>query len=212
MSFRERLQSLFGTKQPPRSTREIAEFFNRASQDEEHFPSKIDPRIYHVKLVLDHLAGSRTVADVGCGKGRFARLVKDADPSRKVVCLDLSETMLRHAGAGLERVTASMTAIPLAGGCCDAAYATESLEHAVDIEGAVRELCRIVRPGGKILIIDKNAEHWGRFKTPEWERWFDRREIERLLKRDCRRAESRFISYWEDVEPDGLFIAWMAEK
>ena len=120
MSFRQRLQSLFGTKLPARSTREIAEFFNRASHDEEHFPSKIDPRIYHVKLVLDHLAGSRTVADVGCGKGRFARLVKDADPSRKVVCLDLSETMLRHAGAGLERVTSSMTAIPLADGCCDA--------------------------------------------------------------------------------------------
>ena len=44
----------------------------------------------------------------------------------------------------------------------DAAYATESLEHAVDIETAVDEMCRVVRPGGRIVIIDKNAEHWGR--------------------------------------------------
>ena len=61
-------------------------------------------------------------------------------------------------------------------------------------------------------IIDKNAEHYGRLKTPEWERWFTRRELEGLLARHCRRVESRFISYWEDVEPDGLFIAWTAER
>jgi ubiquinone/menaquinone biosynthesis C-methylase UbiE len=212
MNLRRRLRQLLASGQPPRSTREIADFFNEASHDEEHFPSTIDARIYHVKLVLEHLAGARRIADAGCGKGRFARLVKQADPSRTVVALDLSEAMLQYADRDLARTTASMTAIPLASASCDGAYATESLEHAIDIEGAVAELCRIVRPGGKILIIDKNAEHWGRFKTPEWEKWFDRHEIERLLKRHCRKVESRFISYWEDVEPDGLFIAWLAEK
>jgi len=48
--------------------------FDRAAGDEEHFPSTIDPRIYHVKLIRRHLgalAGLR-VLDVGCGKGRFA--------------------------------------------------------------------------------------------------------------------------------------------
>ncbi len=105
-----------------------------------------------------------------------------------------------------------MTALPIATGSCDGAYATESLEHAVDIETAIAELCRIVRPGGRILIIDNNAEHWGRFKTPEWEKWFDRRAVERMLAKHCHKVESRFISYWEDVEPDGLFIAWLADK
>ena len=37
------------------SATEIREFFNRAASDEEHFPSSIDPRIYHVKLVLEYL-------------------------------------------------------------------------------------------------------------------------------------------------------------
>jgi hypothetical protein len=32
------------------------------------------------------------------------------------------------------------------------------------------------------------------------------------LRRDCREVSSRFVSYWEDVEPDGLFLAWLAVK
>ena len=105
-----------------------------------------------------------------------------------------------------------MTELPFEDGFFDGAYATESLEHAVEIEKAVSEICRVVKPGGRIAIIDKNAEQWGRLETPEWEKWFTRKELERLLRRHCREVSSRFISYWEDVEPDGLFLAWLAEK
>ena len=49
---------------------------------------------------------------------------------------------------------AGLTALPLATASCDGAYATESLEHAIDIPAAVAELCRIVKPGGAIAIID----------------------------------------------------------
>jgi hypothetical protein len=73
-------------------------------------------------------------------------------------------------------------------------------------------MCRIVRPGGKIIIIDKSAEAWGRLETPEWERWFDRRELEGLLASHCRRVWSKPISYWEDIAPDGLFLAWFATR
>jgi ubiquinone/menaquinone biosynthesis C-methylase UbiE len=196
------------------SPAEIRAFFNQAAPDEEHYPSTIDPRIFHVKLILDHLADAQgqRVADVGSGKGRFARIVKDRYPSAAIIAVDLAEAMLSYVPLGIHRVAASMTSLPLATESCYAAYATESLEHAVDIPGAVAELARIVRPGGRIAIIDKNAEEWGRLKTPEWERWFGRKELERLLGRHCRRVWSQPISYWEDVEPDGLFLAWLAEK
>jgi ubiquinone/menaquinone biosynthesis C-methylase UbiE len=193
---------------------EIRKFFNEAAGNEEHYPSTIDPRILHVKVVLEHLGnvdGGR-VADIGCGKGRFARLVKERHPSASVYAVDLAEAMLTHVPAGIHRCAASMTALPLASESCDGAYATESLEHAVDIPLAVSELCRIVKPGGRIVVIDKNAEAWGRLNTPDWERWFDRKELEKLLARHCRKVESRPISYWEDVEPDGLFLAWLAVK
>src|SRR5204863_234118 len=56
--------------------------FDEASRNEEHFPSTIDPRIYHVKLIREHLgdlAGKR-ILDVGCGKGRFARVFHEQQP------------------------------------------------------------------------------------------------------------------------------------
>ena len=204
-------------KNPPRhTTEEIREYFNRAAADEEHYPSTIDPRIWHVKLVLENLGADsldpHRIADIGCGKGRFARVVQERWPDAHVVAVDLAEAMLAHVPGNLLRVAASMTALPLASGSVDAAYATESLEHAVDIPAAIAELARIVRPGGRIVIIDKNAEAWGRLSTPEWERWFGRKELERLLQRHCRRVWSQPISYWEDVAPDGLFLAWLGER
>ena len=102
--------------------------------------------------------------------------------------------------------------MPFDDGFFDGAYATESLEHAVEIGKAVSEICRVVKGGGRIAIIDKNKEQWGRLETPEWERWFARKELEKLLRRGCRKVESGLISYWEDVQPVGLFVAWLAER
>ena len=199
---------------PPTSLADIRRSFNDAATDEEHFPSTIDPRIYHVQLILRYfgdLSGKRAL-DVGSGKGRFARVLLDSNPQARLWAFDLSEAMLRHVTPGIERCCGSMTALPFATESFHAAYATESLEHAVDIGRAVSEMCRVVSPGGRIVIIDKNAEHWGKLKTPEWERWFRRSELEKLLRRHCRVVESEFISYWEDVPPDGLFIAWKATR
>ena len=193
---------------------EIRAFFNDAALQEEHYPSTIDPRIYHVKLLLEHLGdlSEKCVADVGSGKGRFARILKDHYPSASVCAIDIAEAMLARVPLGIHRCAASMTALPLATESCHGAYAIESLEHAIDISSSVAELCRIVKPEGRIVIIDKNIEAWGRLPTPPWELWFHRRGLERLLSRHCRKVSSRPISYWEDVKPDGLFLAWLAVK
>ena len=191
---------------------EIRRCFEEAAADEEHFPSTIDPRIFHVQLILRYFGdlNGKRVADVGSGKGRFARVLKDASPQASIVAFDLAEAMLRVVPNDIAPCCGSMTDLPFSDGAFDAAYATESLEHAVDIERAVAELCRIVRSGGRIVIIDKNAEHWGKLETPAWEKWFERRKLEKLLRRHCSEVSSDFISYWEDVPPDGLFIAWKA--
>jgi ubiquinone/menaquinone biosynthesis C-methylase UbiE len=201
-------------KPPAVPLREIVQHFNKAAADEENFPSTIDPRIYHVQLILDYFGGldGKRVLDAGCGKGRFARVLAERYPRASMVGFDLATAMLRHVPAGISACAGSMTALPFATGSFDYAYATESLEHAVQIDVAVAELCRAVRPGGRIVIIDKNAQQWGRLKTPEWEKWFGRKELEKLLARHCAKVTSRPISYWEDVAPDGLFLAWMAER
>jgi ubiquinone/menaquinone biosynthesis C-methylase UbiE len=199
---------------PDVSLQEIVRHFNEAAADEENFPSTIDPRIYHVQLILEYFGdlNHKRVLDVGCGKGRFARILAERYPLASMVGFDLAEAMLRHVPEGVSACAGSMTALPFASGAFHCAYATESLEHAVDIDAAVSEMCRVVQPGGRIVIIDKNVEQWGRLPTPEWEKWFGRKELEKLLRRHCAKVLSRPISYWQDVAPDGLFLAWMAER
>jgi ubiquinone/menaquinone biosynthesis C-methylase UbiE len=196
------------------STAELRAFFNDAASSEEHYPSTIDPRIFHVKLVMEHLGdlSGKRIADVGCGKGRFARVIQEQYPSAHVCAIDIAEAMLARVPPGIDRIAAAMTALPLASGSCDGAYATESLEHAIDIPKAIEEMSRIVKPGGRIVIIDKDIKAWGRLETPPWERWFARGELEKLLARHCSDVSSQPISYWEDVKPDGLFLAWLAVK
>jgi ubiquinone/menaquinone biosynthesis C-methylase UbiE len=193
---------------------EIRRSFDEASHDEEHFPSTIDPRIQHVRVLLKFFGDltDKRVLDVGCGKGRFARVLHDQYPGAEIWGLDISEEMLRFVPVGIHTRAGSMTELPFADSTFDAVYATESLEHAVEIEGAVNEMCRVLKPGGKLAIIDKNAEHWGKLKTPAWEKWFKREELVKLLERNCHSVSGEYISYWEDVPPDGLFLVWLAHK
>lgn len=198
----------------PVDIRPIVQHFDEAAADEENFPSTIDPRIYHVQLLLETFGdlNGRRALDAGSGKGRFSRVLKEHNPGALITAFDLSAAMLGYVPPGIERCQGSLTALPFRSGAFECAFAIESLEHAVDVDAAVADLCRVVKTGGRIVIIDKNAEQWGRLKTPAWEKWFERRALEDLLKRHCSEVSSRPISYWEDVAPDGLFFAWLARK
>ena len=214
MNWKHLFQKHASAQLTPELRAKIQASFDQAAADEEHFPSTIDPRIYHVKLIRQHLGDlkGKRVLDVGCGKGRFARVFHEQEPEAELWGLDISDEMLKYVPMEIHRKAGSMTDLPFDDEFFDGAYATESLEHAVEIERAVGEICRVVKPGGRIAIIDKNSEHWGRLHTPEWEKWFSRRELERLLRKDCSQVSSLPVSYWEDVEPDGLFLAWLAIK
>ncbi len=203
---------MFGRKPTAVPLARIREEFEQAALDEENFPSSIDPRILHVRAVIEWVSGSRRILDLGCGKGRFARLVKAENPQAAVVAFDLALAMLRMAPVDLARCAGSMLQLPFRDSVFDSAYATESLEHAVDARRAIDELCRVVRPGGRILVIDKNAAHWGKLKTPPWEKWFRAGELRKLLSRHCRDVSSEPISYWDDVPADGTFLCWRATR
>jgi len=58
-----------GAQLTPELRARIQASFDQASGDDEHFPATIDPRIYHVKLIREHLGGlaGRRVLDAGCG-------------------------------------------------------------------------------------------------------------------------------------------------
>jgi len=150
-----------------------------------------DVRLRAVVRALGPIRGAR-ILDLGCGKGRFAAHLVAAGAS--VVGLDLSPAMLGRA-EGVDRVLASARRLPFAGSTFDAVIAIEVLEHVGDVGPVLLEARRVLRPGGRLAIVDKNAlaldarrpwlpslvvkridEHRGRWMYPSGgpvrERWF----------------------------------------
>ncbi len=115
-----------------------------------------DVRLRALRACLDPLPGLR-VLDLGCGKGRFARRFEEAGAS--VVGLDLSAAMLNEA-PGLDRVRGSARRLPFASEAFDAVIAVEVFEHLTTINEVLDEARRVLRPGGLLAIIDKNAGSW----------------------------------------------------
>jgi ubiquinone/menaquinone biosynthesis C-methylase UbiE len=97
------------------------------------------------------LARDRDVLEVGCGTGLVLERV--ARVARRAEGVDLSPGMLEHARArGLSVREGDATALPFDDARFDVAYAFKVLAHVPDIERAVTEMFRVVRPGGHVLI------------------------------------------------------------
>src|SRR5215472_9402138 len=99
------------TQGPP--LQNIIQHFNEAAADEENFPSTIDPRIYHVQLILEYFGdlNGKRVLDVGSGKGRFARVLAERNPGASIAAFDLALAMLRCVPSGIAPCAGSMTAL-----------------------------------------------------------------------------------------------------
>jgi 2-polyprenyl-6-hydroxyphenyl methylase/3-demethylubiquinone-9 3-methyltransferase len=98
------------------------------------------------------------LVDVACGGGLMAPHV--ARRGYRHVGLDLSASALRVARAhGASPLRADAAALPLPDGCADVVVAGEVLEHVTDLASVVREVCRVLRPAG-LLVIDTIADTW----------------------------------------------------
>ena len=108
-----------------------------------------------VELVERYGAG-KDLLEVGCGTGLI--LDRTARFARSAVGIDLSGGMLaRAAERGLHVAQASATELPIATASIDVAYSFKVLAHIPDIAGALREMARVVRPGGWVLAEFYNA-------------------------------------------------------
>ena len=108
-----------------------------------------------VELVERYATGKDAV-EVGCGTGLI--LDRVAQFARTARGIDLSAGMLgRAAERGLGVAQASATELPLATASVDVAYSFKVLAHIPDIAGALREMARVVRPGGFVIAEFYNA-------------------------------------------------------
>lgn len=91
------------------------------------------------------------VADVGSGPGPLTAAL--AARGVGVVALDRAPGMVRRAGTGGARaVRADALALPLRDGCCAAAVALGLASYVEDLAGLMREMARVVRPGGTVVV------------------------------------------------------------
>jgi len=109
-------------------------------------------------------------ADIGTGTGRLLPWLAKA--ASRVIAVDRSERMLavcrerlaREGLANVELRAGEAEALPLADGECDVVFSSMLLHHLADPAAGAREMARIVRPGGRLVVSDlaKHEEDWTR--------------------------------------------------
>jgi SAM-dependent methyltransferase len=128
------------------------------------------------------------VADLGCGDGYLT--IEAAAWARRVVAVDQSAEVLKRgrALAGRRRATniewkrGDLERLPLNDASVDVALFSQALHHATDPAEALREAFRILRPSGRLVILDlkTHGEEWVR--TTLGDRWlgFSEEALHRL--------------------------------
>jgi ubiquinone/menaquinone biosynthesis C-methylase UbiE len=102
------------------------------------------------------------VLDVGCGTGRLLRAAHERWPKAHLVGVDPSTGMI-EAGRGLtpgELHVASAEAIPLPDDSVDLAFSTIAFHHWADPARGLREVARVLRPGGGFVLVDNIGPDW----------------------------------------------------
>jgi SAM-dependent methyltransferase len=138
----------------------------------------------------------RLTLDVGCGEGRVARDL--AALGHRVVATDLAPTMARRAaeagGDLLGVLLADATRLPLPDAAADLAVAFMALHDMDDMAGAVREIGRVLEPGGRLCFaVVHPLNSGGRFEGEE-------READFVMTEDYfERRRAALVQYKADL-------------
>ncbi len=168
----------------------LAYFQEVASQWDELRANYFDESV--VVKALEHapLDSTQTAVDVGTGTGFVAAGL--AATGAHVIGVDFSEAMLDVARANMAKLgianvecrQGTMDALPLPDASADALYANMALHHAPDPLAALREMARVARPGGRVVITDATRHTFEWFKTEMADVWlgFARADLEEWFK------------------------------
>lgn len=105
-------------------------------------------------IVVEHLGDHGRVLDVGTGEGQLARAL--AGRGVDVTGVDGSTAQLATAvarGGPPRYLRAAASGLPFATGAFDGVLACLVFEHIVEVDTAIREVARVLRPGGRFLFL-----------------------------------------------------------
>lgn len=146
--------------------RDVEHFEHWSSTYEDHWMQRVlfDPAHQAtLKLAASFVPKPSSVLDVGCGTGKLLRRARATWPDAHLIGVDPAKGMLEMA----RRLTPNATfytgtgeALPLQDASVDLAMSTISFHHWQDQAAGVREVARVLRPGGYFLLVD--------FSFPDW--------------------------------------------
>jgi ArsR family transcriptional regulator len=144
-------------------------FFGRVAGEWDAIRTELFGASFTARGLLGLLPPHWTVADLGCGTGNASEHL--APMVERVVAVDQSAPMLKAAKKRLsafgnvEFVRGELTALPLADASVDAAVCILVLHHVEDPASAVREMGRVLRPGGVALVVDMQEHDRAFYRT-----------------------------------------------
>jgi ubiquinone/menaquinone biosynthesis C-methylase UbiE len=134
------------------------EFFTSSAAQWDRMRSELFGDRFHLAALAALVDPKWVVGDLGCGTG--AMIATLAPFVSRVVGVDQSAAMLQTARKRLRGVVnvdlrrGELEALPIDDGRLDAAVMVVVLHHAAEPEAVLREMARVLRPGGRVLVID----------------------------------------------------------
>lgn len=182
------------------------------------FSDKIEKNDGRYQIILSNISELNCdrkikICDVGCGTGRYLRNLITENIDAELYGIDISKEVVQSiTEKEIKTKIGSLTNIPYMNETFDLVYTVEALEHAVHIRNAMKELVRVTKTGGRIIIIDKNIDKLGKLKLFSYERWFDISQIKQIAQEyNCTCQILDKVSY-EKFDADGLFFAAVLTK
>jgi ubiquinone/menaquinone biosynthesis C-methylase UbiE len=154
---------------------ETREYFDRVAGEWDDMRRRFfGDGVRNAAIAAAGISPGELVADVGTGTGFLAEAALDA--GARVVGVDVSDGMLaqvsgRFAGRAFEARQGDTDALPLQSGEVDAVVANMVLHHAPDPAGAIREMARVLKPGGRLVITDADSHTHEWLRTEQHDRW-----------------------------------------
>ena len=148
------------------------------------------------------------IADLGAGEGTFSQLL--ARRSQQVIAIDNSEKMVeygqelarKHGVKNLEYRKGDLEEVPIRDATVDLAFFSQALHHAQHPERAVAEAMRILKPGGRIVVLDLLRHNYEEARELYADLWlgFTEVEVTRFLRQaGFKNIETSIVHSEEDA-------------